>query len=76
MMESEAHMLTLTLEYWEGEDGWYVGQLREIPGVMSQGRTLTELQDNIRDAYELFMEDSRSRPHHSPSHSIPICVPA
>jgi predicted RNase H-like HicB family nuclease len=36
-------MLTLTLEYWEGEDGWYVGQLREVPGVMSQGRSLDEL---------------------------------
>ncbi|BFU90951.1 MAG TPA: type II toxin-antitoxin system HicB family antitoxin [Nitrospira sp.] len=69
-------MLTLTLEYWEGEDGWYVGQLREVPGVMSQGRSLDELQENIREAYELVIEESRSRQHHTPSFSIPISLPA
>ena len=25
-----------TLEYWI-DDGWYVGRLREVPGVFSQG---------------------------------------
>jgi len=46
---------TFTLEYWQ-DDGWYVGQLREVPGVFSQGETLTDLEDNIRDAYELVLE--------------------
>lgn len=69
-------MLTLTLEYWEGEDGWYVGQLCEVPGVMSQGRSLDEPQENIREAYALAIEDSRSRQHHSPSFSMPISLPA
>jgi len=48
---------TLTLEYWLDE-GWYVGQLREVPGVFSQGETLIELEENIRDAFELVLEDS------------------
>jgi predicted RNase H-like HicB family nuclease len=48
---------TFTLEYWQDED-WYVGQLREVPGVFSQGETLTELEENIRDAFELVLEDS------------------
>jgi len=48
---------TFTLEYWQDE-GWYVGQLREVPGVFSQGETLTELEENIRDAFELVLEDS------------------
>ena len=43
-----------TLEYWTHE-GWYVGRLKEIPGVFSQGETLEELEDNIRDAYKLMM---------------------
>ena len=43
-----------TLEYWTDE-GWYVGRLKEIPGVFSQGETLEELEDNIRDAYKLMM---------------------
>jgi predicted RNase H-like HicB family nuclease len=42
----------LTLEYWL-DDGWYVGRLKEAPGVFSQGLTLAELEDNIRDAYAL-----------------------
>jgi predicted RNase H-like HicB family nuclease len=45
-----------TLEYWSDE-GWYVGRLKEVPGVMSQGETLDELQENIRDAYRLLLED-------------------
>jgi len=48
---------TFTLEYWQDE-GWYVGQLREVPGVFSQGETLVELEENIRDAFELVLEDS------------------
>ena len=38
-----------TLEYWQ-DDGWYIGRLREIPGVFSQGETLEELFGNIKDA--------------------------
>lgn len=37
-------------------DKWYVGSLREVPGVISQGKTLDDLKENIRDAYELMME--------------------
>ncbi len=48
--------MTLTVEYWR--DGrWYVGQLREVPGVFSQGRTLEELEENMRDAYGLMREE-------------------
>jgi predicted RNase H-like HicB family nuclease len=39
-----------TLEYWL-DDGWYVGRLKEVPGVFSQGATLAELEENIHDAY-------------------------
>ena len=45
-----------TLEYWNTES-WYVGKLREVPGVFSQGKTLVELEENIRDAYDLMIED-------------------
>ncbi len=40
-----------TLEYWI-DDGWYVGRLKEVPGVFSQGETMDELEENIRDAYQ------------------------
>ena len=44
-----------TLEYWIDED-WYIGRLREIPSIFSQGETLQELEDNIRDAYKIMFE--------------------
>ncbi len=47
---------TFTLEYWKDDD-WYVGQLREVPGIFSQGRTLEELEANIRDAYRLMLKE-------------------
>jgi hypothetical protein len=36
-----------TLEYWI-DDGWYVGKLKEVHGVFSQGETLNDLEENIR----------------------------
>ena len=51
-----------TLEYWQDE-GWYVGRLREVPGVFSQGKTLGELEDNVRDAYQLLLDDEAKKPH-------------
>jgi len=46
---------TLTLEYWM-DDGWFIGRLKEIPSVFSQGETIEELEENIRDAYEMVLE--------------------
>jgi predicted RNase H-like HicB family nuclease len=45
-----------TLEYWM-DDGWYVGRLREVPGVVSQGESLGELEENVREAHHLMRED-------------------
>jgi predicted RNase H-like HicB family nuclease len=45
-----------TLEYWIDED-WYVGKLKEVPGVFSQGQTLDELEENIKDTYKLMLSD-------------------
>ena len=50
-------MKQFTLEYWT-DDGWYVGRLKEMPAVMSQGETLEELQAMIRDAYHLIVGDA------------------
>ena len=57
---------SFTLEYWIDED-WYVGRLKEVPSVFSQGESLPELEENIRDAYRLMM-DSDVIPIHNESH--------
>ena len=45
-----------TLEYWI-DDEWYVGRLKEVPGIFSQGENLQELEGNIQDAFKLMMEE-------------------
>lgn len=46
-----------TLQYWK-DGGWFVGKLREVPNVFSQGKTLEELVENIEDAYALMVKES------------------
>jgi len=55
---------SFTLEYWVDE-GWYVGRLKEIEGVFSQGETLEDLQENIREAYHLMTDDDTVPKKHS-----------
>jgi predicted RNase H-like HicB family nuclease len=53
--------LRLQLDYWK--DGrWFVGRLPQIPGVFSQGATLEELEDNVRDAYHMMIEQQEEAP--------------
>ena len=47
-----------TMEYWRDGD-WCVGRLCEVPGVFSQGKTLAELDANLRDAYRLVLKDQQ-----------------
>lgn len=46
-----------TFEYWQ-DDNWFVGKLKEIPGVFSQGKTIEELKENIIDAYRMMLGES------------------
>jgi predicted RNase H-like HicB family nuclease len=48
---------TLKMVYWKGEKFW-VGKLPEHPEIMTQGETLEELEENMKDAYMLMaLED-------------------
>jgi predicted RNase H-like HicB family nuclease len=43
--------------YWKGEKFW-LGKLLEHPEIMTQGETLEELEENMKDAYRMMiMED-------------------
>jgi predicted RNase H-like HicB family nuclease len=47
----------LTMIYWKGGKFW-LGKLLEHPEIMTQGKSLKELEENIKDAYRLMvMED-------------------
>ncbi len=36
--------------YWKDEDMW-LGYLEEYPDYMTQGKTIEELEDNLKDIY-------------------------
>jgi predicted RNase H-like HicB family nuclease len=43
--------------YWKSEKFW-LGKLLEHPEIMTQGETLEELEENLKDAYRMMvMED-------------------
>jgi predicted RNase H-like HicB family nuclease len=44
-------MKTIRYVYWQDEDMW-LGYLDEFPDYMTQGQTIDELQENLRDLYD------------------------
>ncbi len=40
----------------DGEDGYLVVQAPELPGCISQGKTISEALANIKEAIELYLE--------------------
>jgi predicted RNase H-like HicB family nuclease len=39
-----------------GENGWLVGQIREIPAAIAQGENFEELKRNLLDALHLILD--------------------
>ena len=46
----------LTMVYWKSDTFW-LGKLLEHPEIMTQGETLEELEENLKDAYLLMAMD-------------------
>jgi predicted RNase H-like HicB family nuclease len=47
----------MSMIYWK-EDQFWLGKLRERPEIMTQGETLEELEENLRDAYNMMVMDN------------------
>jgi len=43
----------------KSEDGWFVGQIEEVPSAISQGKTVEELRANLLDALMLILDTNR-----------------
>lgn len=54
-------MAGLTLIIEEVEEGGFVGQIKEIPDVLSQGETKEELRANILDALKEYFRYMKER---------------
>jgi len=44
----------LTMVYWKSKKFW-LGKLMGHPEIMTQGRTVAKLEQNIKDAYRLMV---------------------
>jgi len=44
---------------FEKHGRWYIGYVEEIPGVNTQGRTLAEARENLKEALQLILEENR-----------------
>ena len=56
-MDTKTNMI-----YWKDGSFW-VGKLVEHPEIMTQGKTLKELETNIKDAYMLMTMDDVPADH-------------
>jgi len=46
----------LNMLYWKSDQYW-LGKLLEHPEIMTQGETLEELEENIKEAYMMMVMD-------------------
>ncbi len=51
--------MKLTIVISKGEQ-FFIGTIKEIPSVISQGVTIEEAKENVRDALKLYLEDMQS----------------
>lgn len=43
----------------EKRDKWYIGWVEAVPGAFSQGKTVREVEENLREAVQLILESQR-----------------
>jgi predicted RNase H-like HicB family nuclease len=56
-------MDTVTAAYRQ-EGDWWVGYVEELPGAHTQGRTLDEARENLKEATRLIIEANRDLARH------------
>ncbi len=44
---------------FEQDGDWWIGYIEELPGANTQGRTLDETRENLREALQLILECNR-----------------
>ena len=63
-----------TVDMEKGEDGWFVAQCREIPGAMTQGKTIEEAKKNIVEVIDLILTERRKKVIDKPIETIEVTV--
>ncbi|MGZ5431966.1 MAG: type II toxin-antitoxin system HicB family antitoxin [Thermoanaerobaculia bacterium] len=52
---------TFTAVFQPADEGGYVAWVEELPGANTQGETLDEARENLREAIQLILEVNRER---------------
>jgi predicted RNase H-like HicB family nuclease len=52
---------TFTAVFEEAPEGGYAAWVEELPGAISQGETLDEARENLKDAIQLILECNREQ---------------
>jgi predicted RNase H-like HicB family nuclease len=59
------HELRFTAIYEKAEEGGYTGYVAELPGANTQGETIEETRENLKDAVSMLLdcyrEDAEAR---------------
>lgn len=59
--------LRFTIHYTPIEDGWWMAQIEEVPGALSQGETRAQARENVLDALGLILSnDATGDPDREP----------
>jgi predicted RNase H-like HicB family nuclease len=74
--KQQADFRKFTIYVKEEEEGGFSGQCAEIPGAISQGETLEELEGNMRDAIQLILESIKQEKEEANKRKIVIEVQA
>lgn len=53
--------LNFTAIIEKSDDGFYVGQVQEMPEAIAQGKTIDELKQNLMDALHLVIDYQREQ---------------
>lgn len=53
-----AESMTYTVDYRRDEQGWWVASVPEVPGALTQGRTIRQARKRIREALSFFVNDA------------------
>ena len=50
---------TFTAVFVDGEDGWIVGYIEELPGAVARGATMAEVEATLRQEAEVTLAGNR-----------------
>ena len=57
-----AFLMRLKVVYVPSDEGGYTVSVPSLPGCVSEGNTLQEARENIREAIELYLEPTEAPP--------------